>query len=113
MQGLKVNAEYVLRYFELYVFPKIGKLPHDEVPLHVWLSLIADISKQVPSIGIRILTYSKTAHRWAVRRGMTNFTPLSDVERSDLGGKGADDDIDPEIGARALRVYPNRRYLIL
>ncbi|MBC8955019.1 site-specific integrase [Xenorhabdus sp. PB62.4] len=104
MQGLKVNADHVLRSFEIYVFPKIGKLPHDEVTLHVWLSLIEDVAKQVPSIGNRILTYSKKAHRWAVRRGMTNLTPLSDVERSDLSKKDMDDDVnvDPEMGERAL-----------
>ncbi|MDE9534785.1 tyrosine-type recombinase/integrase [Xenorhabdus bovienii] len=104
MQGSKVNADQVLRSFEIYVFPKIGRLPHDEVTLHVWLSLIEDISKQVPSIGERILTYSKRAHKWAVRRGITNLTPLSDVGISDLGGKGKGDDIDldSEIGERAL-----------
>ncbi|PHM68861.1 tyrosine-type recombinase/integrase [Xenorhabdus kozodoii] len=104
MQGSKVNADQVLRSFEIYIFPKIGKLPHDEASLHVWLSLIEDVSKRVPSIGERILTYVKKAHKWAVRRGMTNLTPLSDVGISDLGGKGGGDDIDldSEIGERAL-----------
>ncbi|CDM89109.1 tyrosine-type recombinase/integrase [Xenorhabdus bovienii] len=104
MQGSKVKADQILRSFEIYVFPKIGNLPHDEVTLHVWLSLIEDVTKQVSSIGGRILTYSKTAHRWAVRRGITNFTPLSAVEKSDLSGKGTsvdinlDDDIDDTDG---------------
>ncbi|WP_340617936.1 tyrosine-type recombinase/integrase [Xenorhabdus entomophaga] len=104
MQGSKVNADQVLRSFEIYVFPKIGKLPHDEVTLYVWLSLIEDISRQVPSIGERILTYSKRAHKWAVRRGITNLTPLSDVGISDLGGKNVGDDInlDSDAGERAL-----------
>ncbi|AOM39982.1 tyrosine-type recombinase/integrase [Xenorhabdus hominickii] len=102
MQGSKIEADSILRSFEIHVFPKIGKLPHDEVTLHVWLALIEDISKQVPSIGTRILTYSKTAHRWAVRRGMTNLTPLSDVEKSDLGGRAADADLDSEMGERTL-----------
>ncbi|MDE9590369.1 tyrosine-type recombinase/integrase, partial [Xenorhabdus bovienii] len=93
MQGSKVKADQILRSFEIYVFPKIGELPHDEVTLHVWLSLIEDIAKQVSSIGDRILTYSKTAHRWAVRRGITNFTPLSAVEKSDLSGKNTNADI--------------------
>ncbi|MDE9444217.1 site-specific integrase [Xenorhabdus bovienii] len=102
MQGSKVNADQILRSFELYIFPKIGNLPHDEVVLHVWLSLIEDVTKQVPSIGARILTYSKKAHKWAVRRGVTELTPLSDVERNDLGGKDTDDDIDPGMGERTL-----------
>ncbi|MCG3472546.1 site-specific integrase, partial [Xenorhabdus bovienii] len=104
MQGLKVRADDILRSFEIYVFPKIGKLPHDEVTLHVWLSLIEGVAKEVPSIGNRILTYSKKAHKWAVRRGMTNLTPLSDVEKSDLSGKDTydDTDLDSEIGERTL-----------
>ncbi|MEQ1962371.1 site-specific integrase [Xenorhabdus khoisanae] len=105
MQGLKVNADDILRSFEIHVFPKIGELPHDEVTLHVWLSLIESVTKKTPSIGTRILTYSKSAHRWAVRRGMTNFTPLSDVITSDLGGKNTDsdiDDFDSEVGERTL-----------
>ncbi|WP_387692370.1 tyrosine-type recombinase/integrase [Photorhabdus sp. RM71S] len=106
MQGSKINADQILRSFEIHVFPKIGKLPHDEVTLHVWLTLIEDVAKQLPSIGTRILTYSKTAHRWAVRRGMTHTTPLSDVASSDLRGKvvdiDTDIDIDVDTGERAL-----------
>ncbi|MCC8366516.1 site-specific integrase [Xenorhabdus sp. PB61.4] len=104
MQGIKVKADEVLRSFEIHVFPKIGKLPHDEVTLHVWLSLIEGVAKQSPSIGARILAYTKTAHRWAVRRGMTNLTPLSDVERNDLSKKNANDDIDldDDISGRIL-----------
>ncbi|MDE9483734.1 tyrosine-type recombinase/integrase [Xenorhabdus bovienii] len=104
MQGTKIKADEILRSFEIHVFPKIGKLPHDEVSLHVWLALIESVSKRMPSIGKRILTYSKGAHRWAVRRGMTNLTPLSDVISSDLGGKDTDTEIDinTEEGERTL-----------
>ncbi|WP_340608295.1 tyrosine-type recombinase/integrase [Xenorhabdus bharatensis] len=100
MQGSKVKAGEVLRSFEIYVFPKIGDFPHDEVMLHVWLSLIEDIIKQAPTTGARVLTYSKTAHKWAVRRGITNISPLSDVEQIDLVGKNAD--VDNEISERIL-----------
>ncbi|HGJ5876570.1 MAG TPA: hypothetical protein ACHBX0_09500, partial [Arsenophonus sp.] len=40
----------ILRSFEIYVFPKIGSLPHDKTRLHVWLSLIEDVIKEKPSI---------------------------------------------------------------
>ncbi|PHM29113.1 tyrosine-type recombinase/integrase [Xenorhabdus budapestensis] len=104
MRGSKVKADEILRSFEIYVFPKIGKLPHDEVTLHVWLSLIEDVTKQARSIGARILIYSKTAHRWAVRRGMTSLTPLSDVITGDLGGKDTKTDIglNADMSERAL-----------
>ncbi|WP_086953079.1 tyrosine-type recombinase/integrase, partial [Xenorhabdus innexi] len=102
MDGNRVSADEILRSFEIHIFPKIGELPHDEVPLHIWLSLIEDISQQTPTIGKRILMYTKRAHKWAVRRGMTSFTPLSDVERSDLNGKDASTDIDGDIEGRIL-----------
>ncbi|PHM55846.1 integrase [Xenorhabdus stockiae] len=102
MQGSKVRADDILRSFEIHVFPKIGMLPHDEVTLHVWLSLIESIAKQVPSIGDRILTYTKTAHRWAVRRGMTSFTPLSEVELNDLSGKKIGSGANSKVNERAL-----------
>ncbi|MDC9596506.1 tyrosine-type recombinase/integrase [Xenorhabdus anantnagensis] len=102
MQGAKVDADSILRSFELHVFPSLGRLPHDEVTLHVWLSLIEAVAKQAPSIGTRILAYSKKAHRWAVRRGMTKLTPLSDIEKSDIKGKNQNIDIDTETGERVL-----------
>ncbi|MBS9442237.1 tyrosine-type recombinase/integrase [Photorhabdus heterorhabditis] len=104
MQGLKVNADEILRSFEIHVFPKIGKLPHDEVTLHVWLALIEEVAKRFPSIGERILTYSKKAHKWAVRRGMTSITPLANVVPHDLEGKELDTDIDvdTDMGERTL-----------
>ncbi|PHM22380.1 tyrosine-type recombinase/integrase [Xenorhabdus ehlersii] len=104
MQDSKIKANQILRSFEIHVFPKIGQLPHDEVTLHVWLGLIEGVTKQAPSIGKVLLTYSKRAHRWAVRRGMTNSTPLSDLMSSDLeqGKPDNDIDIDIETGGRIL-----------
>ncbi|WP_198148753.1 hypothetical protein [Xenorhabdus hominickii] len=77
MQDSKVKADEILRSFELYIFPKIGELPHDEVTLHVWLSLIEGVTKRVPAIGARILIYSKTAHKWAVRRAGRKHTLIN------------------------------------
>ncbi len=38
----KKGHHEVLRTFELYVFPKIGKLPVHEVTLHHWLELLEE-----------------------------------------------------------------------
>ncbi len=35
MQGLKVKTDEILRSFDIHVFLKIGKLPYNEVKLHV------------------------------------------------------------------------------
>ncbi|WP_334468642.1 tyrosine-type recombinase/integrase [Arsenophonus sp. PmNCSU2021_1] len=87
LKNVQVNAIAILRSFEIYVFPKIGNLPHDETHLHVWLSLIEEVVKAKPAIGARILLYAKTAHRWGIRRGIISLNPLIDVTPQDLGVK--------------------------
>lgn len=83
----QVNANLILRSFELYLFPQIGNLPHDETNIHVWLSVIEELSKKVPSIADRILRYSKTSHKWGIRRGLIQLEPLSNVNNQDIGVK--------------------------
>ncbi|QBY43539.1 site-specific integrase [Arsenophonus nasoniae] len=85
LKNVQVNAIAIRRSFEIYVFPKIGNLPHDETHLHVWLSLIEEVVKAKPAIGARILLYAKTAHRWGIRRGIISLNPLIDVTAQDLG----------------------------
>ncbi|MFS1539551.1 MAG: tyrosine-type recombinase/integrase [Candidatus Phlomobacter fragariae] len=87
LKNAQVKAGEILRSFEIYVFPKIGSLPHDETHLHVWLSLIEDVVKLKPAIGARILRNAKTAHRWGIRKGIICLNPLSDVTPLDLGVK--------------------------
>lgn len=85
LKNAQIKAGEILRSFEIYVFPKIGNLPHDETHLHVWLSLIEEVVKAKPAIGARILLYTKTAHRWGIRRGIISLNPLIDVTAQDLG----------------------------
>ncbi|HGJ5878979.1 tyrosine-type recombinase/integrase [Arsenophonus nasoniae] len=85
LKNAQVKAGEILRSFEIYVFPKIGNLPHDETHLHVWLSLIEEVVKVKSAIGARILLYAKTAHRWGIRRGIISLNPLIDVTAQDLG----------------------------
>ncbi|WP_063654714.1 tyrosine-type recombinase/integrase [Candidatus Arsenophonus triatominarum] len=87
LKNAQVKAGEILRSFEIYVFPKIGNLPHDETHLHVWLSLIEEVVKIKPTIGARILLYAKAAHRWGIRRGIICLNPLIDVTSQDLGVK--------------------------
>lgn len=88
----QVRADELLRSFEIYVFPKIGDLPHNDTHLHVWLSILEDISKNKPTIAARILRYAKTAHRWGIRRGIITANPLSDLSPVDLGVKNKQGD---------------------
>ncbi|ETO41438.1 site-specific integrase [Morganella sp. EGD-HP17] len=88
----QVRADELLRSFEIYVFPKIGMLPHNDTHLHVWLSLLEDVSKNKPAIAARILRYAKAAHRWGIRRGIITTNPLSDLSPVDLGVKSRQGD---------------------
>ncbi|WP_140183164.1 integrase arm-type DNA-binding domain-containing protein [Providencia stuartii] len=83
----QVNADQILRSFEIYLFPRIGSLPHDETNIHVWLSVIEGLSKKVPAIAERILRYSKTAHKWGIRRGLVKLDLLSNINSQDIGVK--------------------------
>lgn len=68
LKDIQVKADEILRSFEIYVFPKIGELPHDETDLYVWLPLLESVIKNKQATGARILSYAKTAHRWGIRR---------------------------------------------
>lgn len=108
----QVRANELLRSFEIYVFPKIGGLPHNETHLHVWLSLLEDISKNKPAIAARILRYAKAAHRWGIRRGLITANPLSDLSPVDLGVKNQQGDrvlSDDEI-ALLFRLIDDKKY---
>ncbi|WP_413495546.1 tyrosine-type recombinase/integrase [Morganella psychrotolerans] len=87
LKDTKVKAEEILRSFEIHVFPRIGDLPHNETDLHVWLSVLEDITRKTPTIGARILCYSASAHEWGIRRGLITANPLVNLSATDLGVK--------------------------
>ena len=49
------SVQRSLRSFELYVFPKLGEIPAEQITLHMWLDLLEEQFKQSPSITDRIL----------------------------------------------------------
>ncbi|HEY3698774.1 MAG TPA: Arm DNA-binding domain-containing protein, partial [Spongiibacteraceae bacterium] len=62
----KKGHHEILRSFELYVFPKIGKLPAAKVTLHEWLKLLEEQAQLRPGIADRILTNAKQMLKWGV-----------------------------------------------
>ena len=60
------NADQYLRSFELYVFPKLGSIPAEQITLHMWLDLLEEQFKQSPSITDRILTNTKQCLDWGL-----------------------------------------------
>ena len=55
----KKNAQQQLLSFELYVFPRYGSLPADQITLHMWLELLEDHFEKSTSITDRLLTNTK------------------------------------------------------
>lgn len=81
------GAPGIIRSFEIHVFPKIGHLPHDSVSTHAWIELIEGVQKKVPGIARRILTSTKQAHSWAMRRKIVETVPVESLKAHDLGMK--------------------------
>jgi len=75
----KKGHHEILRSFELYVFPRLGKLPAEEVTIHEWLALLEARAKETPGIAERILTNAKQLLKWAVRRRLISSNPISDI----------------------------------
>lgn len=75
----KKNAQQQLRSFELYVFPKYGSLPVDQITLHMWLDLLEEHFKKSPSITDRLLTNTKQCLDWGVNRKLIENNPIRHI----------------------------------
>ncbi|MEQ5553937.1 site-specific integrase [Providencia rettgeri] len=87
LKSAQIKADEIHRSFELHVYPKIGDLPHDEVNLQTWLSLLEDITEKTPSTAVVILNNAKKAHFWGYSRGIIKNRPLEGMTSSSLGVK--------------------------
>ena len=75
----KKNAQQQLRSFELYVFPKYGALPADQITLHMWLELLEVHCKKSPSITDRLLTNIKQCLDWGINRKLIEHNPIRHI----------------------------------
>jgi integrase len=75
----KKNADQYLRSFELYVFPKLGGIPAEQITLHMWLDLLEEQFKQSPSITDRILTNTKQCLDWGINRKLIEQNPIRHI----------------------------------
>ena len=75
----KKNAQQQLRSFELYVFPKYGNLPADQITLHMWLELLEDHLEKSASITDRLLTNTKQCLDWGINRRLIENNPIRHI----------------------------------
>jgi len=75
----KAGHAEILRSFEIYAFPRVGKFPAGKISLHEWLDILEPLAKKVPSISERLLVNSKQAYKWAVKRRLVEANPLADI----------------------------------
>ena len=78
VQNKKIHHQ-ILRSFEIYVFPKVGKLVLNDVTLHHWLDILEPLADSKPSIADRILSNAKQFLKWSVRRKLIESNPLSEI----------------------------------
>ena len=75
----KKNSQQQLRSFELYVFPKYGSLPADQITLHMWLELLEGHFEKSPSITDRLLTNTKQCLDWGLNRRLIENNPIRHI----------------------------------
>ncbi|RUM56313.1 MAG: integrase [Marinomonas sp.] len=76
----KKGHELIKRSFEIHVFPKLGKMPIDQIPLNAWMELLEKlVADGKPSISARVLTNTKQMMKWAVRRQIIQRNALSEI----------------------------------
>jgi len=87
----KKGHHEILRSFEIYAFPKFGKLPAEKVTLHEWLALLEELVKVKPGIAERILINAKQMYKWGVKRRLLAASPLLEINaKGDLQIKKVD-----------------------
>lgn len=69
----------IKRSFELYIFPRIGKLPAEKITLHEWLDILDPLAKKKPAIAERILVNAKQMLKYAVKRRLIPSNVLADI----------------------------------
>lgn len=72
----KKIAEQILRSFEIYVFPKVGNLPVDEISVHEWLDILERQTKTTKAIAERLLVNTKQCLSWGMKRQLVKTNPL-------------------------------------
>lgn len=75
----KKNHHEIKRSFELYVLPRIGKIPAEKITLHQWLETLEAQAEISPGITHRILTNTKQLLKWGVKRQLIPMNVLSDI----------------------------------
>lgn len=115
------TKDEIMRSFEIYIFPKFGKDPINELTFHGWLTRLEEIAADTPCVAQRILTDLKMFYRWAVRRQLLDRNILADISGSQ------DLNIHRKVGKRSLndeeirlvfwamdetRLWPKTKYLI-
>ncbi len=74
------TSQGYLRALEVNVFPVLGHKQVDKVTLHQWLDLLEALAAKKPTITNLVLTVSRRALKWAVRRRIIKTNELAGIE---------------------------------
>lgn len=98
------TAKEYLRALEINVFPVLGKKQVNKVTLHQWLDLLESLAAKKPTITNLVLTVSRRALKWAVRRRL--------IKSNELAGIESKEDLNISLGSRS-RILSNDELAIL
>lgn len=73
------SAWEIEKTFNLHIKPVFGPLPPAEIDLHMWLHFFERHARERPMITVRMLTMCKLLYRWAVKRKIVDFNPLTEI----------------------------------
>lgn len=73
------SAWEIQKTFNLHIRPVFGRLPLEEIDLHMWLNFFEFHAKARPAITVRMLTMCKLMYRWAVKRKVVTHNPLTEI----------------------------------
>ena len=94
--GNKKDHFNIKRSFEIHMFPKMGKLPADQITLHQFLHLLEPLAKKKHGIADRLLTNTKQLLKWGMKRELISINVLAGINAKE------DLQIKKKAGARSL-----------
>jgi integrase len=87
LKASTVTGEQILRTFEIHIFPAVGGLPANRIPIHAWITVLEKIAKAQPETAVKLISNAKRCYSWAKKRQLVDENPLIEINASDFGIK--------------------------
>lgn len=75
----KSSHHEILRSFEIYVLPELGKQNSDDITAYQWIALLESVARKSPSIAARLLLNANQSLKWGQKRALVINNHLMNV----------------------------------